>query len=204
MSNLSSSSCCCWQHSCLIAVRNDRGLKNFAMSTTFGMVSGSAIHSFSCSHRSFRFASQFARFLVVGKPNFCHLGAIFSLNSESASASICSLIWSSPLNPSCNSPKPRTISPTRLFTLKHSCRKTNWYGPFSSSLIPFEVSSTAKRISLTSSKISLHSCSAICIGLAVAPSASPPVSFGRRFCSVSNMMLHCVVRNPISAFGCIP
>lgn len=44
----------------------------------------------------------------------------------------------------------------------------------------------------------------ICIGEAAASPSSSDLSFGLKFCSVSNNKLHCVVLNPISALGCIP
>merc|ERR1719324_1796329 len=81
--SLSSSSDCCWQQSCMMAVRKLCGLKSFEMSTTFGMLSGSAIQSFNCSHLSFRFESQLKSGLVEGKPYLDHFGEIVSMCKHS-------------------------------------------------------------------------------------------------------------------------
>mmetsp|Transcript_23682 Transcript_23682/g.68365 ORF Transcript_23682/g.68365 Transcript_23682/m.68365 type:complete len:202 (-) Transcript_23682:1179-1784(-) len=186
-----------------MAVRKLCGLKSREMSTTFGMFSGSLIQSSSCRHRSCRFTRQDRSGRVEAKPSLTHHIGSFSVYSEPARSSICWLIVSSPLKPSFSSCRPRTISYTRPFMYSHSCRKTNWYGPFSSSVIWRLTSSVANFFSMTSSRISPQMTSAMASGLAPSssPSSAPP---SLRVRSMSKVLLQSAVRKLISAFGCMP
>mmetsp|Transcript_33332 Transcript_33332/g.86495 ORF Transcript_33332/g.86495 Transcript_33332/m.86495 type:complete len:202 (+) Transcript_33332:738-1343(+) len=158
--SLFSSCFCCWHETCLMAVRKDCGLNNREISVTFGKVNGSALQSNTCSTRSLRLISHEASGRLEGNANFCHLGGIFSSHNECISCSICSLIVSSPRNPCCNSPKDLAISPTKMFIYSHSCSKTNWYGPLSSSAMAPAMSSTGSFTSPISSRMSTHCFSA--------------------------------------------
>mmetsp|Transcript_74285 Transcript_74285/g.227263 ORF Transcript_74285/g.227263 Transcript_74285/m.227263 type:complete len:249 (-) Transcript_74285:710-1456(-) len=172
--SLSSSRPWFWQQSCLIAVRKLCGLNNFEMSTTFGMFNGSLIQSSSCTHRSCKFTRQDFKGRVEAKPSFTHHIGNFSAKRQFARSSMTSLMVNSPLKPNCNSCNPRTISYTKPFMYSHSCKKTNWYGPFSSSDIARLTSSVANFFSWTSSRISPHVCSAMAMGLWVSASSPPP------------------------------
>merc|ERR1711871_1156433 len=113
------------------------------------MVIGSPHHSSSWPHRSLRFPNQDARGRVDGKPSFPHHVGIFSLYKEFMRSSIGPDIVSSPLKPSWSSNNERVISPVSAPMYVHSCKKTNWYGPFSSSLRLRWMSSTGNLISRT-------------------------------------------------------
>mmetsp|Transcript_89948 Transcript_89948/g.259341 ORF Transcript_89948/g.259341 Transcript_89948/m.259341 type:complete len:237 (+) Transcript_89948:428-1138(+) len=188
-----------------MAVRKLWGLNNFEMSTTFGMLSGSLIQSSSCTQRSCKFTRQDRRGRVDAKPSLTHHIGNFSAKRQVARSSMTSLIVSSPLKPSCNSCKPRTISYTRLFMYSHSWRNTNWNGPFSSSDIERDTSSVGNFFSWTSSKISAHVCSAIAMGLCtLSSSPAAAVAAPLRLCNISKVKSHSTVRKLISALGCMP
>mmetsp|Transcript_17793 Transcript_17793/g.60059 ORF Transcript_17793/g.60059 Transcript_17793/m.60059 type:complete len:259 (-) Transcript_17793:8744-9520(-) len=165
------------------------------------MSTGLLDQSSSCCSRLWKLISQTESGFLEGHETLVHDAGSTSRKSAFITASMASDMVSSPLKPSESSLSDRTISCSKRFITSISCKKTFWYGPFSSR-DPAK-SSTSKRFSANRSRMSSSLADVTSVG-DVAPSSAVDVERGCSSTSVLNMESDCDVRKSISAFGCRP
>mmetsp|Transcript_47920 Transcript_47920/g.133570 ORF Transcript_47920/g.133570 Transcript_47920/m.133570 type:complete len:202 (+) Transcript_47920:2039-2644(+) len=119
---------------CLIAVRNEVGLKRPGIQRLNGRVIFS-VHFSSASQRRIASGYHVARAFIEGHANFSHEalwnglrpGTWLMLSADDRSSIFC-VMFSWPARPFCSSSSEMAISPSSRFMRPHSCTATSTYG----------------------------------------------------------------------------
>merc|ERR1712188_13548 len=166
-----------------------------------GISVGLPAHSSNCPNLAVKLVSQPDKAFIEAQEILPHFGGTSSMNKASQTASMASDMDNSPLNPSVNSFKERTISANRRFMTSISCRNEFWKGPFSSN--EASKSSMSNFFSPNRSMMSSSLAAATSVGDIPPPSSSPALR-GCNSTNVLNMPSDWVVLKSISALGCNP